>query len=141
MTCKLCLAEPHRAGCPVEGNDLLARQLRYLPPDLIASNHQFPDLQELWLGGDHYKWRAMRTNGANERFCTGDATPREKFQAWAETVMDDLGIQARLEQELHGDMARYVRIDTGAWAQDAWMSGDIAIVHKPDGGVWIFQSR
>jgi glucuronate isomerase len=58
----------------------------HLPPDLIASNHQFADLQELWLGGDHYKWRAMRTNGANERFCTGDATPREKFQAWAETV-------------------------------------------------------
>ncbi|MBI5766528.1 MAG: glucuronate isomerase [Verrucomicrobia bacterium] len=58
----------------------------HLPPDLIAKNHQFADLQELWLGGDHYKWRAMRTNGANERFCTGDATPREKFQAWAETV-------------------------------------------------------
>ena len=55
--------------------------------------------------------------------------------------MDDLGIQERLEQELHGDMARYVRIDTGAWVQDAWLSGDIAIVHKPGGGVWIFQSR
>ena len=62
-------------------------------------------------------------------------------EAWAESVMDDLGIQARLEQELHGDMARYVRIDTGAWVQDAWLSGDIAIVHKPGGGVWIFQSR
>lgn len=62
----------------------------HLPPDLIASNHQFADLQELWLGGDHYKWRAMRTNGANERFCTGDATPREKFQAWAETVPQTL---------------------------------------------------
>jgi antirestriction protein len=62
-------------------------------------------------------------------------------EAWAETVMDDLGIQARLEQELHGDMARYVSIDTGAWVQDAWLSGDIAIVHKPGGGVWIFQSR
>lgn len=43
-------------------------------------------------------------------------------EAWAESVMDDLGIQARLEQELHGDMARYVRIDTGAWVQDAWLS-------------------
>ena len=62
-------------------------------------------------------------------------------EAWAESVMDDLGIQERLEQELHGDMARYVRIDTGAWVQDVWMSGDIAIVHKPGGGVWIFQSR
>lgn len=62
-------------------------------------------------------------------------------EAWAETVMDDLGIQERLEHELHGDMARYVRIDTSAWVQDAWLSGDIAIVHKPGGGVWIFQSR
>src|SRR5258707_12756193 len=42
--------------------------------------------RSLWLGGDHYKWRAMRANGVNERFCTGDASPREKFQAWAETV-------------------------------------------------------
>lgn len=58
----------------------------HLPPDLIAKNHEFADLAELWLGGDHYKWRAMRTNGVKERFCTGDASPREKFQAWAETV-------------------------------------------------------
>jgi glucuronate isomerase len=58
----------------------------HLPPDLIARNHQFADLAELWLGGDHYKWRAMRTNGVKEEFITGKATPREKFQAWAETV-------------------------------------------------------
>ncbi len=58
----------------------------HLPPDQIASNHQFADLAELWLGGDHYKWRAMRTNGVKERFITGPAAPREKFQAWAETV-------------------------------------------------------
>ncbi len=58
----------------------------HLPPDLIAKNHQFADLAELWLGGDHYKWRALRANGVNEKFVTGAATPREKFQAWAETV-------------------------------------------------------
>jgi len=58
----------------------------HLPPDLIAKNHQFADLAELWLGGDHYKWRAMRTNGVKEKFVTGGAAPREKFQAWAETV-------------------------------------------------------
>jgi glucuronate isomerase len=58
----------------------------HLPPDLIASNHQFADLTELWLGGDHYKWRAMRTNGVKENFVTGGASSREKFQAWAETV-------------------------------------------------------
>lgn len=51
MICKLCLAEPHRAGCPVEGNDLLARQLRYLPPDLIAEAraHHFPELRAIAL--------------------------------------------------------------------------------------------
>jgi glucuronate isomerase len=58
----------------------------HLPPDYIAKNHQFADLSELWLGGDHYKWRAMRTNGVKEEFVTGKATPREKFQAWAECV-------------------------------------------------------
>ncbi len=58
----------------------------HLPPAQIASNHQFGDLAEIWLGGDHYKWRAMRTNGVAERFCTGDASPREKFDAWAGTV-------------------------------------------------------
>ena len=58
----------------------------HLPPDLIARNHQFTDLAEVWLGGDHYKWRAMRTNGVKEKFVTGGGSPREKFQAWAETV-------------------------------------------------------
>lgn len=58
----------------------------HLPPDLIAKNHQFADISELWLGGDHYKWRALRTNGVNEKYITGDGSPREKFQAWAETV-------------------------------------------------------
>ena len=58
----------------------------HLPPDLIASNHRFANLSEIWLGGDHYKWRALRTNGIPERLITGDAPAREKFQAWAETV-------------------------------------------------------
>ena len=62
----------------------------HLPPDLIAKNHEFADLSELWLGGDHYKWRALRANGVKERFITGDASPREKFQAWAETVPQTL---------------------------------------------------
>ncbi len=62
----------------------------HLPPDLIANNHQFADLAELWLGGDHYKWRAMRANGVKEQFVTGAASPREKFQAWAETVPQTL---------------------------------------------------
>jgi glucuronate isomerase len=58
----------------------------HLPPADIASNRRFANLFEVWLEGDHYKWRAMRANGVDERFCTGDASPYEKFQAWAATV-------------------------------------------------------
>ena len=58
----------------------------HLPPDLIAQNHRFRSLTEIWLDGDHYKWRAMRANGVDERLCTGAATDWEKFAAWADTV-------------------------------------------------------
>lgn len=58
----------------------------HLPPDQIANNHQFGDIAEIWLGGDHYKWRAMRTNGVPENLVTGNAGPREKFDAWVATM-------------------------------------------------------
>jgi len=58
----------------------------HLPVQEIASKKKFENLTQIWLYGDHYKWRAMRTNGINERFITGDATDYEKFMAWAETM-------------------------------------------------------
>ena len=59
----------------------------HLDPKMVAEDHQFRNITELWLGGDHYKWRAMRTNGVEERFCTGkDTSDWEKFEKWAETV-------------------------------------------------------
>ncbi|MDE6164506.1 MAG: glucuronate isomerase, partial [Muribaculaceae bacterium] len=58
----------------------------HLSPREIAENRPFESITQLWLGGDHYKWRAMRANGIPERFITGDASPWEKFQKWAETV-------------------------------------------------------
>ena len=58
----------------------------HLPPHDIAINRTFNTLTEIWLYGDHYKWRAMRTNGVAERYCTGDASDEEKFQKYAETV-------------------------------------------------------
>ncbi|MBR5802105.1 MAG: glucuronate isomerase [Alistipes sp.] len=58
----------------------------HLNPQQIASDHKFRNLSEIWLDGDHYKWRAMRTNGVAERYCTGDASDWEKFEKWAETV-------------------------------------------------------
>jgi len=58
----------------------------HLPPDQVAGNKQFRNLFEIWLAGDHYKWRAMRANGVPERFITGDASDWEKFLAFALTV-------------------------------------------------------
>ncbi len=58
----------------------------HLPPDQIAANHRFSTLTQIWLNGDHYKWRAMRSNGVSERYCTGDASDWEKFEMWASTV-------------------------------------------------------
>jgi glucuronate isomerase len=58
----------------------------HLPVKDIAENRRFGNLHEIWLEGDHYKWRAMRANGIAERFITGDASPYEKFLAWARTV-------------------------------------------------------
>ena len=58
----------------------------HLPPSEIAEDRRFGNLFEIWLEGDHYKWRAMRANGIPESCCTGDADPYEKFLAWARTV-------------------------------------------------------
>lgn len=58
----------------------------HLSPKDIAENRKFNNLTEAWLAGDHYKWRAMRTNGVTEKYCTGDGTPFEKFNEWAKTV-------------------------------------------------------
>jgi glucuronate isomerase len=58
----------------------------HLPPRQVAEDTRFENLTRIWLNGDHYKWRQMRTNGVEERYCTGDAGDWEKFLAWATTV-------------------------------------------------------
>jgi len=59
----------------------------HLVPSMVANDYQFKSISEAWLGGDHYKWRAMRTNGVAEKYCTGkDTSDWEKFEKWAETV-------------------------------------------------------
>lgn len=58
----------------------------HLSPKEVAEDHRFRSITELWLGGDHYKWRALRANGVDERFITGDASDWEKFEKWAETI-------------------------------------------------------
>ncbi len=80
----------------------------HLPPKDLADNRQFKNLFEIWLEGDHYKWRAMRWNGVPERLITGDATPLEKFQAWAATVPNTL--RNPLYHWTHLELARYFGI-------------------------------
>ena len=58
----------------------------HLNPQMVADDYQFKTLTEIWLGGDHYKWRALRANGVAEKYITGDASDWEKFEKWAETV-------------------------------------------------------
>src|SRR5437763_3373361 len=75
----------------------------------IADNHRFRDLTEIWLEGDHYKWRAMRANGVPERYCTGNADPYQKFLAWARTVPHTL--RNPLYHWTHLELKRYFGID------------------------------
>lgn len=81
----------------------------HLPPQDVADNRQFHDLFEIWLEGDHYKWRAMRANGTEERLCTGNADPKEKFLAWAKTVPKTL--RNPLYHWTHLELKRYFGID------------------------------
>lgn len=81
----------------------------HLPPQQIADNHSFADLADIWLAGDHYKWRAMRSNGIPEKFCTGDASPYEKFLAFARTVPH--AVRNPLYHWTHLELLRFFGID------------------------------
>ena len=63
----------------------------HINPREIFEDRQYENITQVWLGGDHYKWRQMRTNGVDEKYITGDATDREKFQKWAETMPKLIG--------------------------------------------------
>jgi glucuronate isomerase len=81
----------------------------HLNPKDIAEDRRFDNLSEAWLAGDHYKWRAMRTNGIDERFCTGDADDYGKFEKWAETVPYTL--RNPLYHWTHLELQRYFGIN------------------------------
>jgi len=81
----------------------------HLPADQIASDHRFDNITQVWLYGDHYKWRAMRTNGIAEKYITGDASDYEKFEKWAETVPYCLGNP--LYHWTHLELKRYFGIN------------------------------
>lgn len=81
----------------------------HLDPKVIAEDYQFRNITDLFLGGDHYKWRAMRSNGVDEKYITGDASDREKFQKWAETMPYLIGNP--LYHWTHLELKRYFDID------------------------------
>ena len=81
----------------------------HLPPQDVANNRRFKNLFEIWLEGDHYKWRAMRSNGVTEAYCTGEADPYDKFLAWCKTVPNTL--RNPLYHWSHLELKRYFGID------------------------------
>jgi glucuronate isomerase len=82
----------------------------HLPPEQIAVDKRFENITQAWLYGDHYKWRAMRTNGIDERYCTGNKTDWEKFEQWAATV--PYTIRNPLYHWTHLELQRYFDIDS-----------------------------
>jgi len=81
----------------------------HLPPDQIAEDHRFENLTKIWLDGDHYKWRAMRTLGIDEKFITGDAEDLQKFEQWAACV--PFTMRNPLYHWTHMELRRYFDIN------------------------------
>ncbi|MEO6454892.1 MAG: glucuronate isomerase [Ginsengibacter sp.] len=81
----------------------------HLPADQIADDINFDNLTQIWLNGDHYKWRVMRTNGVDESYCTGHKSDYQKFEKWAETVPYTL--RNPLYHWTHLELQRYFEID------------------------------
>ena len=82
----------------------------HLNPEEICKDISFRNMTQVWLGGDHYKWRAMRANGVSEKLITGDGDDYEKFLAWADTVQNLIGNP--LYHWTHLELQRYFHIDT-----------------------------
>lgn len=81
----------------------------HLVPSMVAGNYQFEDLTEIWLGGDHYKWRAMRANGVPEEYITGDKPAYAKFEKWAETMQ--YAMRNPLYHWTHLELSRVFGVD------------------------------
>ena len=82
----------------------------HINPQEIAQDRSFDNITQVWLGGDNYKWRQMRSNGVEEAYITGDATDREKFQKWAETLEKAIGNP--LYHWSHLELQRYFDCNT-----------------------------
>ncbi|MDF2376804.1 MAG: glucuronate isomerase [Verrucomicrobiales bacterium] len=104
----------------------------HLPPAEISADRSFDNLYDIWLAGDHYKWRGMRANGIPENRITGDAPPRDKFDAWAETVPHTL--RNALYHWTHLELSRYFGFDglfSPKTADEVWETGNAKLA-TPD---------
>lgn len=93
----------------------------HINPQEIAEDRKFDTITQVWLGGDHYKWRQMRSNGVDEYYITGDAPDREKFQKWAETLEKAIGNP--LYHWSHLELQRffgYYGVLNGDTAEEVW---------------------
>lgn len=93
----------------------------HINPREIAEDRQFGSITQVWLGGDHYKWRLMRSAGIDEKYITGDASEREKFQKWAETLAKAIGNP--LYHWSHLELQRYFGYTgtlNGDTAEEVW---------------------
>ncbi len=93
----------------------------HISPREIAEDRQFKNITEVWLGGDHYKWRQMRSNGIDEKYITGEASDYEKFEKWTETLQKAVGNP--LYHWSHLELQRYFGFDkplTPATCKEAW---------------------
>ena len=93
----------------------------HISPKEIALDRRFENLAQVWLGGDHYKWRLMRANGVEERCITGNAPDREKFQKWAETL--EMAVGNPVYHWSHLELQRffgYHGVLNGQTAQTVW---------------------
>lgn len=93
----------------------------HINPEEIAKDRKFDNITQVWLGGDHYKWRQMRSNGVDEKYITGDASDREKFQKWAETLEKAIGNP--LYHWSHLELQRYFGYKgalNGETAEEVW---------------------
>ena len=104
----------------------------HLEPKEIAENKRFKNITEIWLYGDHYKWRLMRANGVEERFITGDASDWEKFESWASTIEDCIG--SPLYHWTHLELKRYFGFGGTLSAKTAKEVWDICneVINKED---------
>ncbi|HPT88623.1 MAG TPA: glucuronate isomerase [Bacillota bacterium] len=102
----------------------------HISPKEIAENKKYRNITEIWLGGDHYKWRAMRSNGVPEKYITGDASDKEKFMKWAETMPNCIGNP--LYHWTHLELKRYFGIDkllSPETAEEIWEKCNAVLEH------------